>query len=72
MYAGAGLALMLALNIEQYEYMKGAQDEAGIKVMFKKILIRCNSLHRKLLVYLCLYPFGLPLFLLHDTVEMSC
>jgi hypothetical protein len=24
---------MLALNIEQYEYMKGAQDEAGIKVI---------------------------------------
>ena len=29
---GSGFALSLVLNIEQYQYMKGPQDEAGIKV----------------------------------------
>ena len=31
--AGAGFALSLVLNIEQYEYMSGPQDEAGIKML---------------------------------------
>ena len=31
--SGAGFGLSLILNIEQYEYMKGPQDEAGIKML---------------------------------------
>ena len=30
---GSGFALSLVFNIEQYQYMKGPQDEAGIKVL---------------------------------------
>ena len=33
LHAGSGLALSLVLNIEQYQYMKGPQDEAGIKLL---------------------------------------
>lgn len=32
-HTGSGFALSLVLNIEQYQYMKGPQDEAGIKVL---------------------------------------
>ena len=32
-FPGSGFALSLILNIEQYQYMKGPQDEAGIKVL---------------------------------------
>lgn len=30
--SGAGFALSLTLNIEQYEYMSGPDHEAGVKV----------------------------------------
>lgn len=30
---GSGFGLSLVLNIEQYQYMTGPQDEAGIKVL---------------------------------------
>ena len=38
--AGSGFALSLVLNIEQYEYMRGARDEAGIKVSAAQSPIR--------------------------------
>ena len=31
-YSGSGAALSLILNVEQYEYMRGPQNDAGIKV----------------------------------------
>ena len=30
--SGSSAGLSLVLNVEQYEYMKGPQDDAGIKV----------------------------------------
>ncbi len=30
--AGSGSALSLILNMEQYEYMRGPQNDAGVKV----------------------------------------
>ena len=30
--SGSGSALSLILNVEQYEYMRGPQNDAGIKV----------------------------------------
>ena len=31
--SGSGNALSLVLNVEQYEYMKGPQSAAGVKVL---------------------------------------
>ena len=31
---GRKAGLTLVLNVEQYEYMKGPQDDAGVKVLF--------------------------------------
>ena len=30
---GAGLGLSLILNVEQYEYMMGPQNDAGVKIL---------------------------------------
>ena len=32
MFPGTGFGLSLILNVEQYEYMRGPQNDAGIKV----------------------------------------
>ena len=36
-WTGAGLGLSLILNLEQYEYMNGPQNDAGIKVSLSYI-----------------------------------
>ena len=37
--SGSGNALSLVLNVEQYEYMKGPQSAAGVKVLHKAMLV---------------------------------
>ena len=32
-YLGSNFALSLTLNVEQYEYMKGPENDAGVKVI---------------------------------------
>ena len=36
---GSSVGLSLILNVEQYEYMRGPQNDAGVKVKYKIIVI---------------------------------
>lgn len=47
-YPGSGYGLNLVLNIEEYEYMKGPNTDAGLKVIcihiISYIIFLCNTI----------------------------
>ena len=53
LFTGSRFGLSLTINIEQYEYMRGPQSDAGIKVN------TYNSFHGQTICYFMLFYFML-------------